>query len=191
MKFEQLLQLYWTKGYLFGGQLHSFHAPTPHTFRQWSGLGSTFFTHVAKRFELGLINYNRQFNFTTLIKKERQIINMFLARLLTSNYSYSSWQRYHILRLYSTRTYAGRCHMLGKPVHGQRTWSNAWTAYTYNTTLRLFIAANRPKTATVIKKKFFHIIKKKRKKVKRAQPSQQILWKKNIFLKKKQIKFWF
>jgi ribosomal protein S20 len=34
----------------------------------------------------------------------------------------------------------GRAQALGKPSHGQRTWSNAWTAYNYNKTIRNFIS---------------------------------------------------
>lgn len=44
-----------------------------------------------------------------------------------------------ILRLYLLKTTRGKGHILGKPVHGQRTWSNAWSAYKTNTLLRTFI----------------------------------------------------
>jgi hypothetical protein len=48
-----------------------------------------------------------------------------------------------MLRAYLTRSYKGKCHALGKPVKGQRTWSNAWNSYNYNRSVRSFIGETK------------------------------------------------
>jgi len=42
----------------------------------------------------------------------------------------------NIFFLYFFNTYKGYRHLLGLPVNGQRTWTNAWTCYVSNLTLR-------------------------------------------------------
>jgi hypothetical protein len=37
------------------------------------------------------------------------------------------------------------CHSIGKPVHSQRTWSNAWSSYNNNKILRKFIHQTKTK----------------------------------------------
>jgi hypothetical protein len=51
----------------------------------------------------------------------------------------------NIIRLYLTKTFRGKCHLLGKPVKGQRSWSNGWTSYKYNTILRKFVTETKSK----------------------------------------------
>ena len=34
-------------------------------------------------------------------------------------------KKLHIIRKYLIKSYSGYCHALGKPVRGQRTWSNS------------------------------------------------------------------
>jgi ribosomal protein S13 len=63
------------------------------------------------------------------------------SRLTTVNNSIFDVTRYTLLRLYLIKTTRGRAHALGKPSRGQRTWSNAWTAYNVNKTTRAFIGA--------------------------------------------------
>lgn len=48
-----------------------------------------------------------------------------------------------MLKLYLIRSYKGKCHALGKPVRGQRTWSNAWNSYNYNRTVRSFVGETK------------------------------------------------
>ena len=48
-----------------------------------------------------------------------------------------------MLRAYLIRSYKGKCHALGKPVNGQRTWSNAWNSYNYNRSVRSFIGETK------------------------------------------------
>ena len=47
------------------------------------------------------------------------------------------------MRLFLTKSYRGRCHALGKPVKGQRTWSNAWNSFNLNRTVRSFVSETK------------------------------------------------
>jgi len=85
----------------------------------------------------------------SLSLEQRKIINMFLSQLISINYGVKDLVKYNILRLYLIKSFRGRAQAMGKPSRGQRTWSNAWTAYKYNRMLRQFIID--------IKKKLFHI----------------------------------
>ena len=63
------------------------------------------------------------------------------SQLTSVNNSVFDLTRYNLLRLYLIKTTRGRSHALGKPSRGQRTWSNAWTAYNVNKATRAFIGA--------------------------------------------------
>lgn len=71
--------------------------------------------------------------------------------------------------------------MLGKPVRGQRTWSNAWTAYNSNRLLRSFVTQ-----AYLILNKDIKVEKidykrlKKKQKKKSSSPSAKKLKKSNL-----------
>jgi hypothetical protein len=66
-------------------------------------------------------------------------LNIILSQAHPVNYRLDDMHRLFILRQYLMRTYRGRCHALGKPVRGQRTWSNAWGSFFHNIFLRKFI----------------------------------------------------
>jgi len=94
---------------------------------------------ILKRFELNLL-YTNPFNtFLEYDKDTRKLINILLSQITSVNNQISEIQKYNLIRLYLTKTYRGRAQALGKPSRGQRTWSNAWTSYYYNKTLRAFI----------------------------------------------------
>lgn len=69
--------------------------------------------------------------------------NIFLSQTHSVNNSIFELQRLNIVRLYLARFYRGKFHALGKPTRGQRTWSNAWTAFRGNKVLRNFIGFTR------------------------------------------------
>lgn len=75
----------------------------------------------------------------------------------------------------------GKCHSLGKPVNGQRTWSNAWSSYNNNYTLRRFIREAKIKLdkEKVIEKINYKLTKKKyltkRKKMKKTE-KKKLVW---------------
>lgn len=67
------------------------------------------------------------------------LLNNLFSQINSVNESYLELKKLHIIRLYLIGSYKGWCHALGKPVRGQRTWSNAWSSYKYNRTMRQFI----------------------------------------------------
>ena len=68
-----------------------------------------------------------------------KLINILLSQIVSVNNQVNEIQKANLIRLYLTKTYRGRAQALGKPSRGQRTWSNAWTSYYYNKTIRNFI----------------------------------------------------
>lgn len=149
MKFEQLLQVYWSKGFLYGGKVKSFDTTLNDFFDDLPGSGLKAKSLFIKRFELDTFRDQRK-SFTTLNLEYRKIINMYLSQVTSINNSVSELSRYNLIRLYLIKSRRGRAQALGKPSRGQRTWSNAWNAYRCNRTVRLFI--NEVKRNNVIKK---------------------------------------
>jgi ribosomal protein S13 len=52
-------------------------------------------------------------------------INIIYSQINSVNNQLTELTRLNIIRLYLIKSYKGRSHALGKPVRGQRTWSNA------------------------------------------------------------------
>ena len=112
-------------------------------------------------------------------------LNVIFSQINTINNNISEIQYYNILRLYLIKSYKGRCHALGKPVKGQRTWSNSWNSYNLNKVLRNFIrdTSNFLKKNERQEKINYKLIKKKL-----ANKSKKI----NSFMKnKKKLTTWF
>ena len=84
--------------------------------------------------------------------------------------------RYHLLRLYLIKTTRGRSHALGKPSRGQRTWSNAWSAYNCNNVTRSFISAYQKiqKENAKEEKINYKLIKKKSLRKEKKEPASKI-----------------
>ena len=70
-------------------------------------------------------------------------LNNYYSQVSSVNTTLYSLERLNIIRFYLIRSYRGYCHSLGKPVRGQRTWSNAWNSYNLNYVLRRFISQSR------------------------------------------------
>ena len=98
--------------------------------------------------------------FSTSLKRA---LNSIISQILSVNNNISYLVRLRIVFQFLTKTYIGKCHAVGKPVHGQRTWSNSWTSYNYNNTLRIFISSTKKKsqTSTTKDKINFKMTKKK------------------------------
>lgn len=166
MKFEQLLQIYWSKGFLFGGKIKSFNLNLDFFFYDLKGFNNTNKKYFVKRFEL--TTYSKQFNknLISLSLEFRKIINMYFSQLININNSIDDLIRYNLIRLYLIKSFKGRAQAIGKPSRGQRTWSNGSTAYKNNKTLRLFITNIKKNfiSATKLESKNLKILKKKIKK---------------------------
>jgi hypothetical protein len=70
-------------------------------------------------------------------------INILFSQINNVNSTISNLQKLYVLRKYLIKSYQGYCHFLGKPVRGQRTWSNAWNSFKCNNLLRSFITKVR------------------------------------------------
>ena len=99
-------------------------------FLQTPGLGQAVEEKFKYRFELDFFLQNRQnelllnyqkTNFTPLNKP----INIIYSQINSVNNQRQELYRLRLIHLYLIKSYRGRCHALGKPVRGQRTWSNA------------------------------------------------------------------
>jgi ribosomal protein S13 len=139
LKFEQLLKIYWSRGFLYGGKTQSFNSTLYEFFADKPGLATTSLKLLVKRFELNHFK-KTETSFLTLTLDSRKIINMYLSQLISINSDINDLIRYNLIRLYLIRTHRGRSHALGKPTRGQRTWSNAWTANRCNIIVKQFIS---------------------------------------------------
>ncbi len=90
-------------------------------------------------------------------------LNLIFSQLTSINNTVFEVTRYRLLRLYLIKSTRGRAHALGKPSRGQRTWSNAWSAYHTNKVTRAFIGAyQRAANANKKEEKInYKLIKKK------------------------------
>ena len=66
------------------------------------------------------------------------VLDWFKGRLKVNNQSYQIRLVINIFLLHLLTTYRGWRHSRGLPVRGQRTWSNGWSSYRSNLTLRSF-----------------------------------------------------
>lgn len=184
MKFDRLMSIYWSKGLYYNKRLVEFTLTFKNFF--FTVYGFSRFTQqlFLKRFEANIKLIS--FFFTNWRNNKNKIINTFTSGVIYSSSNVSELRKYILVRLYLIKSFRGRAQALGKPSRGQRTWSNAWTSYNYNTDLRKFIVEvnkNR-KVKTIIKKINYKVLARKVKKpVKKAV---------NFFQqKKKKINLWF
>ncbi len=184
MKFEQLLQIYWSRGFLYGGKVKSFNINLKNFFSENSGLANKSKLQMIKRFEFNFLKIDLSKTFLYLSLDQRKIINMYLSQLTSINNDIFELIRYNLVRLYLIKTFRGRCHALGKPSRGQRTWSNASNAYKCNRVIRIFV--RQVKKNNVIEKKTESLnMKITKKKIKKNAPKIKMI----IIKKKKNL--WF
>lgn len=184
MKFEQLLQVYWSKTFLYGGRTFSFNTTLENFFLNLRGVAVKGRKAFIKRFEFNHMIKKKDENLNTLDLDRRKVINMYLSRITSINNTINELIRYNLIRLYLIKSYRGRCQALGKPSRGQRTWSNAWNSYKCNRILRLFIIEVKKNNPILTKpeKINFKKVKKKFKKAK-IKIKMQIV--------KKKVNLWF
>jgi ribosomal protein S13 len=109
------------------------------------GLGSKFESLLLKRFELTTFYFSFSKNthiltyFNNSYKSLVKTLNILFSQINNVNSTTLELRRLNILRKYLIKSYQGYCHSVGKPVRGQRTWSNGWNSFKCNNTLRSFI----------------------------------------------------
>lgn len=169
MKFEQLLQIYWSRGFLYGGKVKNFNINLKTFISELPGLAKKSKKQLIQRFELNFFLFKKNQTFLTLPLEQRKIINMYLSQLISINNNIFELVKYSLIRLYLIKTFRGRCHALGKPSRGQRTWSNASTAYRCNRVIRIFI--RQVKKNNIVEKKTESLNMKVTKKKIKKKPS--------------------
>ena len=108
-------------------------------------------------------------------------LNYYYSQTASVNETIKDVHKFNVIRYYLIRSYRGKCHALGKPVHGQRTWSNAWSSFNSNLTLRRFISETKRNLQKNQKEEKinFRLIKKKyankQKKVKKVE-EKKLVW---------------
>lgn len=186
MKFEQILKIYWSRGFLYAGKTQSFNTAFKDFFIEKKGLSLSSKILFIKRFEWKyfFLKKNEDTTFLEFPLEQRKIINMYLSQVMNINNNIFELLKYNLIRLYLIKSYKGRCFVLGKPARGQRTWSNASNASKCNKIIRNFI--NDVKKFNKIEKKTESLnMKFLKKKIKIKKPKIKM-----IFTKKKK-NLWF
>ena len=144
MRYEHILQIYWTKGFFFGGNLFYFDKTISDIIENMPGFGKGFRRSLEQRFELTLFESSRRVNLVDHGIETSKVIkaplNIIFSQINSVNNQVHELRRLNIIRSYLIKSYKGKAHALGKPVRGQRTWSNAWSSYHNNKMLRNFIS---------------------------------------------------
>jgi len=143
MKFEQLLQVYWAKGFYFAGRMRSFNLSIDELFFELNGLGCYSKFLFIKRFEFTHYKRQKDKSLFALSLEKRKVINMYLSQMTGVSNDVNELWKYNLVRLYLIKSFRGKAQALGKPSRGQRTWSNAWTAYKISSPLKVFITEMR------------------------------------------------
>lgn len=139
MKLEQVLRIYWEKSFLYGG----LKIPFDISWRRWEpnvkGFGFDTKLYIIQRFELQDLYTNVRGRLSVLNDEQRLTVNRLLSKVGSIQHQLTELTKFNIVRLFLIKSFRGKSQAFGKPSHGQRTWSNAWTAYLYNKTLRTYI----------------------------------------------------
>ena len=139
MKFERVLTIYWSKGFLINGFLKPFNTPLISFFKYPGGYSLFILALISKRFEIYNLFESRNYQNSTQKPEILRSINIFFSQLSTVNNRLSEIKKYSLIKLLLIKSSRGRAHALGKPSRGQRTWSNAWTSYNSNKITRGFV----------------------------------------------------
>lgn len=106
---------------------------------QVKGFNLTNKLKIIRRFELTHLYYNSKGTLAILDKESKRALNRLFSQMGSINFQVTELTRLNIIRLFLIKSFRGKAQAFGKPSRGQRTWSNAWTAYLYNKDLRVFI----------------------------------------------------
>nr|YP_010632197.1 ribosomal protein S13 [Cryptocaryon irritans]WBP62313.1 ribosomal protein S13 [Cryptocaryon irritans] len=98
-----------------------------------SGVSNFYLSVLEKRFELF-----KEFNFNNYFFYKWLNIFKYLNKRIAGNSNILNITTINIFFLDLISSYRGLRHIQGLPVRGQRTWTNAWSTYRSNLTLRNF-----------------------------------------------------
>ena len=176
MKFEYVLQIYWSKGLLMNSKLQSFQTPFNDMFKIPGGFSWPTKRLIISRFELHQLKRNPHQPIDSFGRFVPMTLNSIFSQITSVNDTVLELTKYNLLRLYVIKTTRGRSHALGKPSRGQRTWSNAWTAYNNNAQTRAFISAyQKMKKETTKEEKIDYRLKKKKSFVVKKKEAMSVI----------------
>jgi ribosomal protein S13 len=185
MRFEHILQIYWTKGLFFGGKLFYTNKTWDEIFLNTFGIGSSTRLLLLSRFEINhsIRIVSEDISVTEDYRKVDIVntLNVLFSQINSVNNALDELNRLNIIRLYLIKSYRGKCHALGKPVRGQRTWSNAWNAYNVNKSLRLFISTTKRQIKQNLKEEKINYKMTKKKYATKAKSGKKLEVKKHIW----------
>ena len=185
MRFEHILQIYWTKGFFFGGKLFYTDKTWEEVFSNTEGIGNSTKNLILSRLE---INHSIPIVSAEVLSIEdtRKVdvvntLNALFSQINSVNNSIDELRRLNIIRLYLIKSYKGKCHALGKPVRGQRTWSNAWNSYNVNKTLRVFISSTKRQIRQNLKEEKINYKMTKKKYATKSKKNKKLIVKKKVW----------
>lgn len=125
MRYENILPIYWSKGFFFGSNLYYFDKTINDILYFTVGFGRHFLFRLIQRLELTFFYKDKSKDILNLSPNHPLTVtsplNILFSQINSVNHEYHELYRLNILRLYLIKSYRGRCHALGKPVRGQRT----------------------------------------------------------------------
>lgn len=175
MKFEQLIQIYWSRGFLVGGRTSNFSLNFKDFSYDMPGVSCTFKIAFYKRFEFNFFINSKFSLFDVPTADYKKIYNIFFAQNISVNNEISELVRYNLIRLFLIKSFRGKCSALGKPSRGQRTRSNSSTNLKKNQIIKSFIQQVRKNN--VIEKKQVTLNRKLlKKKLKIKKPKIKMIF---------------
>jgi hypothetical protein len=135
LKFEHVLQTYWTRHYLYNGSLRlSFFSPQQVLY-SFAGLHKQtqrkLILLLESNYYFFLLSNSFYFNqsyFNDLTLRVRFRINQFCGRIGSLNYTLNELLSLHVVHRLLLQTYRGRCFFFKRPVRGQTTRTNCHNA---------------------------------------------------------------
>ena len=177
-----MLHIYWSNHFLFNSRISDFRVSPTQLFDQVGGLRRSTKQTFLHRFEALRFHYFSRLYWTLLPREVLRGLNVLLSQLSTVNNQTHELVRLTLIRLYLIKSRRGRFQALGKPIRGQRTWSNAWTAHYKTSPLRAYInTCLRKEGRTKEVKKDYRRVARKFKKT-RTTPLSAKKAKKTLFL---------
>ena len=155
------MKSFWSKGYFFSNNIYPFDISLDNLIQATQILSRLSRELLVKRFEL-LKHTNKKKKALELNWQQQRAVNIFFSQTLS--HKTFVWDSYksRMIRLYLIKSTRGKCHALGKPSRGQRSVSNAWSAYYCNRITRVFV--NEVKTVLARNKEKIIVDYKKTKK---------------------------
>lgn len=110
---------------MFNGRINPLNTTLYNLFRNVGGFHRPFKLNLIRRFELTAHYKTLHTSLDFYAKPILRAINLLLSQVSTVNNQVAELNYFTTLRLYLIKSFRGKAHALGKPVKGQRTWSNA------------------------------------------------------------------